>query len=196
MKGDFHVRFCENLRVKLPWVTRLCAMPKEMKGLLTILFILTSLTVTGQSILDSLILTKEQSDKWILKVENEAKPKQLDLIRQRILLDTNIYIRQIFADGIKFDNEKARGSRTYGYGRLLLVFNGEYFVYIDNETTNKSVLELVDFLTDSKIKNVAIIKDSQATAIYGSRAVCGVLLLTTRDKKTFKQIKEVKLSAD
>jgi len=23
MKGDFHVRFCENLRVKLPWVTRL-----------------------------------------------------------------------------------------------------------------------------------------------------------------------------
>ncbi len=26
MKGDFHVRFCENLRVKLPWVTRLVAM--------------------------------------------------------------------------------------------------------------------------------------------------------------------------
>ncbi len=25
MKGDFHVRFCENLRVKLPWVTRLPA---------------------------------------------------------------------------------------------------------------------------------------------------------------------------
>ena len=25
MKGDFHVRFRENLRVKLPWVTRLCA---------------------------------------------------------------------------------------------------------------------------------------------------------------------------
>jgi len=23
MKGDFHERFCENLRVKLPWVTRL-----------------------------------------------------------------------------------------------------------------------------------------------------------------------------
>ena len=23
MKGDFHVRFRENLRVKLPWVTRL-----------------------------------------------------------------------------------------------------------------------------------------------------------------------------
>jgi hypothetical protein len=27
MKGDFHVRFRENLRVKLPWVTRLAVMP-------------------------------------------------------------------------------------------------------------------------------------------------------------------------
>ena len=27
MKGDFHVRFRENLRVQLPWVTRLVVMP-------------------------------------------------------------------------------------------------------------------------------------------------------------------------
>jgi hypothetical protein len=26
MKGDFHVRFCENVRVQLPRVTRLVAM--------------------------------------------------------------------------------------------------------------------------------------------------------------------------
>jgi hypothetical protein len=33
MKGDFHVRFRENLRVKLPWVTRLQAIasaPRKM----------------------------------------------------------------------------------------------------------------------------------------------------------------------
>jgi len=65
-----------------------------MKGLLTILVILTSLTpLTAQSTVDSLILTREQSDRWIIKVEKEIKSKQLDLIRQRILLDTNIYIR-------------------------------------------------------------------------------------------------------
>jgi hypothetical protein len=31
MKGDFHVRFRENLRVKLPWVTRLAAITEEIK---------------------------------------------------------------------------------------------------------------------------------------------------------------------
>jgi hypothetical protein len=32
MKGDFHVRFRENLRVKLPWVTQLGAMPDLPKN--------------------------------------------------------------------------------------------------------------------------------------------------------------------
>jgi len=27
VRGDSQARFCENLRVKLPWVTRLCAIP-------------------------------------------------------------------------------------------------------------------------------------------------------------------------
>ena len=32
MKGDFHVRFRENLRVKLPWVTRLVRRPSGQKS--------------------------------------------------------------------------------------------------------------------------------------------------------------------
>jgi hypothetical protein len=44
MKGDFQVRFRENLRVKLPWVTRLCVIPKiltmAMRNLLLGVFIL------------------------------------------------------------------------------------------------------------------------------------------------------------
>jgi TonB-dependent SusC/RagA subfamily outer membrane receptor len=168
-----------------------------MKELLTILIILTSLTsLTAQSIGDSLILTREQSDTWIVKVEKEIKSKQLALIRQRILLDTNIYIRQSYPDRIKVDTEKEKGTRTEGYGKPLLVFNGQYFADINNKTKNNSIKELADFLTDRKIKSVSIVKDTQATAIYGSRAVCGVILLTTKDKKTLRQIKEIQLSAE
>ena len=29
MKGDFHIRFCENVRVKLPYVTRLAVLVKD-----------------------------------------------------------------------------------------------------------------------------------------------------------------------
>ncbi len=32
MKGDFHVRFRENLRVKLPWVTRLITLVYKPSG--------------------------------------------------------------------------------------------------------------------------------------------------------------------
>ena len=152
--------------------------------------------LTAQSTADSLILTKEQSDRWIIKIKKEIKSKQLDLIRQRILLDTNIYIRQSYPDRIKFDTEKEKRTRTEGYGKPLLVFNGQYFADFNNKTKNKSIKELANFLTDNKIKSVSIIKDTQATAIYGSRAICGVIQLTTKDKKTLKQIKEIKLSAD
>ena len=34
MKGDFQVRFCENLRVKLPWVIRLYTMPQDRVGIM------------------------------------------------------------------------------------------------------------------------------------------------------------------
>ena len=50
MKGDFHVRFRENLRVKLPWVTRLAAsFFGTMKQLqLTILLTLITISSFGQ----------------------------------------------------------------------------------------------------------------------------------------------------
>jgi len=86
--------------------------------------------------------------------------------------------------------------RTEGYGKPLLVFNGQYFADVNNKTKNKSIKELANFLTEGKIKSVSIIKDAQATAIYGSRAICGVILLTAKDKTTLKQIKEIKLSGD
>jgi TonB-dependent SusC/RagA subfamily outer membrane receptor len=172
-------------------------MPKKMRGLLTIILILSlSTTLTAQSEVDSLVLTKEQNDKWILKLEKEIKVKQLDLIKKRLLLDTNIYIPIYYADRIKFDNEKAKGKRTEGLGRPLLVFNGQYSAYIDNVTKSKSIVKLTELLTHNKIKSISIMKGSQATALYGSRAACGVIILTTMNKRIFKQIKEVNLTAD
>ena len=153
-------------------------------------------TLTAQSGVDSLVLTKEQNDRWILKLEKEIKRDQLDLIKKRILLDTNIYISKYYADRIKFDNEKAKKNRTEGYERPLLIFNGQYAAYIDNGTKSKSVIKLTELLTDNRIKNISIMKPPQSTVLYGSRASCGVILLTTKDKKTLKQIKEIDLSVD
>jgi TonB-dependent SusC/RagA subfamily outer membrane receptor len=163
---------------------------------LLIIILTISTNLTAQSQVDSLVLTKEQNNRWILKLERETKVRQLDLIKKRILSDTNIYVSKYYPDRIKFDNEKAKGKRTEGYCRPLLVFDAQYYAYIDNGTKGKSIIQLTKFLTDNRIESLLIMKDSQAAALYGSRATCGVILLTTKGKKTLKRIKAIDLTGD
>jgi TonB-dependent SusC/RagA subfamily outer membrane receptor len=164
-----------------------------MRTRLTILLLTLSTILRAQSALDGLILTKEQSENWIFKFEKESKSGQLELTRKRLLLDTNIYINQSTPDRIKIDNEKLKGKRTAGYCRLVLFFNQDYFTNIDNRTKNSSIIKLTHLLTDKEIQTVSIVKEPQATSIYGSRASCGVILLTTKGKQILKRIKEINL---
>jgi TonB-dependent SusC/RagA subfamily outer membrane receptor len=165
-----------------------------MRTLLTILLLTLGTILKAQSTIDSLVLTKEQNENWILKLEKEApKYRQLELIRRRILLDTNIYVNQYFADRLKIDNDKLRGTRTEAYGRPLLVFNQLYAADIGNGTRSESIMELSELLTDDRIKSISILKGNQAAAIYGTRANNGVILLTTKNKRTLEEIKKIKL---
>ena len=55
----------------------------------------------GQVALGNLILTEEQSDAWISRLELAPIDAQIDLIRDRILLDTNVYVRSSYPDRIR-----------------------------------------------------------------------------------------------
>jgi len=158
-------------------------------GVVITLFFL-ALAVEAQSIQDSLILTESQNDRWFLTLKEKVKSEQLSLIRNRILLDTNVYIRQSYPDRIRIDAEKDRGVRKDGFCKPVLIFNHQG-VYISNRTKSKSVLELSRLLTDDKIINVSAMKDGNTTAIYGTRGACGVILFATRNKKIFKQIESI-----
>jgi len=173
------------------YTVTLCAMPHKMRTLFTILTLTLSILLRGQATIDILVLTKEQNEKWISTLEKELKSKQLDLIRERILLDTNTYVRLSYPDRLKIDNAKLLSKRTEAYGRPLLVFNQSYSIDINNSTKNESILQLSYLLTGKRIKTISILKGPQATALYGSRAENGVILLTTMDKRTFEQIKRV-----
>jgi TonB-dependent SusC/RagA subfamily outer membrane receptor len=164
-----------------------------MRVILILAILIISRTLSAQN---SLVLTKEENEKWILNLEKEIKVKQLDLIRKRILLDTNIYLRQNIPDRIKTNYEKEKGVRVEGQGRPLLVFNGQYPAYINNKTRGRSIAKLTSFLTDNKIEDISMMKNPQASAIYGSRAAYGVIILTTKNKRTLRQIKELDLSVD
>jgi hypothetical protein len=67
MKGDFHVRFCENVRVKLPYVTRLVAIRPEKDLGNGFIGFQPKTTSSSQSYLSS------RSAKRLLQAEGEGK---------------------------------------------------------------------------------------------------------------------------
>jgi len=58
-----------------------------------------------------------------------------------------------------------------------------------NEYPNYSVI--LKYLTNETIDSIEIIKGENATSLYGSRAICGVIILKSNDKKLRKMIKKV-----
>lgn len=150
----------------------------------------------GQVSPDSLILTKAQSDAWISRLEVAPVDAQLDLIRNRILLDTNVYVRSRYPDRIRLQNESANGKKLEAYSRPFIVINGKcqhQHVNITNSTKRESVKQLVELVTGKNIKLVTVHKDDNATAIYGSRAIGGVIILSAKNRRICKEFERIEM---
>ena len=150
----------------------------------------------GQVALGNLILTEEQSDAWISRLELAPIDAQIDLIRDRILLDTNVYVRSSYPDRIRLRDESEKGKRIEAYSRPFIVINGKcqhYHVSITNRTNSESVKQLAGLLTGENIKLVTVHKDDKAVSIYGSRAIGGVIILSTKSRRVCKQFEQIKL---
>lgn len=159
-----------------------------------LLFLLNFQPTFGQDFTDKLILTQEQNDKWIAELETSPLNKQLNLITTRILLDTNVYVRSSYPDRIKVQDESDNGKKTQSFGRPLITIDGKCehnYLNITNRTSNKSLRHLTELINEDNIERVTIYKDVKATAIYGSRATAGVIVLTIKNKRTCKRIKEI-----
>jgi hypothetical protein len=77
-------------------------------------------TVLGQT--KDLILTKEQNNKWLDSLKTISLDVQLLIIQNRILSDTNVYVRQFYADRINIID--SLGDRIYGDGKPTLIIDG------------------------------------------------------------------------
>ena len=73
-----------------------------MKTSIYLLFFLMTKISLGQ---DKLILTAEENEKWISQVEQTSFDNQLKLIRERLVADTNVYVRSSAPDRIKIGDE-------------------------------------------------------------------------------------------
>jgi hypothetical protein len=156
-----------------------------------IILILTAHVVLGQ---DNLTLTAEQNENWVSKVEQVQLNDQPRLMRERILADTNVYVRSSAPDRIKIGDESKNGKKKGATARPLLIFAGKCKYVtpnINNRTNNESVLLLTSLLTPDKIETITILRGPDSVAIYGSRAVGGVFILYVKKRSTCQKINDI-----
>ena len=93
-------------------------------------------------------------------------------------------------------DESEKGKKIEAYSRPFIVINGKcqhYHVNITNRTNRESVIQLAGLLTGENIKLVTVHKDDKAVSIYGSRAIGGVIILSTKSRRVCKQFEQIKL---
>jgi len=162
---------------------------RKRKIILTFLIALLSITSHGQIFsVDIVIVNKEQNDEWLNHLGTLDRGGQIELIHKRLLADTITYVRQ-FGDRIVF-KPLADSVKISSYCRLLLIIDGQP-VYIKNSTETKRIKNLISILTSDNIKKVEILKDDKAAALYGSQGLCGLILISTSDKRTKRKIERI-----
>ncbi len=155
---------------------------------LFLLICVTFSTAFGQE--QKLILSYEQNNKWIDSLKTLALDKQLITIKERLLADTNVFVRQFYPDGIKVVDQI--GNRVYGDGKPAFVI-GEYSIFIDNRTEKNKIVDLTQLFTKDYIKQITILSgnDPKTTAIYGSSGLSGIIVMILTKKKYLKRFRQL-----
>jgi prophage tail gpP-like protein len=138
-----------------------------------------------------LILTEEENIAWInrLRDENELA-EQLAMLRMRILSDTNVYVKNI-GDRVVLRTERDKG-KELGLCKPMLIVEG-YFIQATNDTDNQIVEDLADELVTDNIKQLKVVDGEKAKALFGRNGWCGVILLSTTNRKARKSLLRYKL---
>jgi hypothetical protein len=138
-----------------------------------------------------LILTEEENLAWINKLKEEkGLEEQLSILRTRILSDTNVYVRPIGDRG--FLKAGKNESKQDGLCRPILLVEG-YFIQVTNNTDRQTIENLTKELTTKNVKRLEVVDGDKAKALFGQSGWCGVVLMTTTNKKAKKMLLRYKI---
>jgi hypothetical protein len=142
-----------------------------------------------------LILAKAQNDQWFDSLATLPLPSQLKMIKQRLLADTNVFVRETHPDAGWVRWKDSLGNRVYGDVRPLLVAEN-VFIGIGKRVDRKKIVALTELLDTNTIQSLTFLKGNEPTtmAIYGSKGTSGVILLKLRRKSDAKIIRELELN--
>lgn len=140
----------------------------------------------------NLILTSEQNINWLDSIKSLTLDKQLTAIKQRLLSDTNVFVRRSYPDGIKVIDQI--GDRVYGDGKPFIIIGG-YPMIIDNKTETKKINGLTELLDTVKIKTISVLSpnDPAMSALYGNSVQNGIIVMTSTRKKYLRYFRKLRL---
>ena len=152
------------------------------------LFFAVRLLSFGQT--QTLILTKAQNDKWLDSLNTLSLDNKLKSIRNRVLSDTNVFVKKYHADKIRVVD--SLGNRVYGDGKPTLIISG-HPIYIDNKTKSIRIIELSDLMTATYIREINILnpKDPATLSLYGSSGQFGIIIITPAKKEYTRKFKRL-----
>jgi hypothetical protein len=163
-----------------------------MTKILSLTFLLCLIFTSAFSQTQHLILTAEQNSKWLDSLKTLPLDQQLLTINDRLLSDTNVFVRQSYPDRIKVTD--SLGNRVYGDSKPTLIIGG-YPMIIDNKTKTSKIVSLTKMLTIKFIKTINILSpnDPAASALYGSASLSGIIVMTLTKKKYLKKFRRLNL---
>jgi hypothetical protein len=137
------------------------------------------------------VLTEEQNNEWINSLMVADLQESLDIIKQRIQADSDVFY--ISTRNPHGKDRVEQGYHEQSYCRPLYVFfsEGKKPVFIKPNPDNAMVNKLQKFLKPGNIAEVEIENGTRALAIYGSRASCGVIKMQIRDEKDYTRLEDL-----
>ena len=166
---------------------------KMKNTFITILLILVNLSF-GQNKDNKGLEVKTESDSWIQNLEKlDSKEKKIHFIIEKIKRDSIIEFKSPSDRIIIKPNEGENLNdviNNQSRCKILFVLTQKKIGHILdlNEYPNHSVV--LKYLNYKTINSIEILKGEEATSLYGSRAICGVIILKSDDRKLRKLIKK------
>lgn len=159
---------------------------------ITILLLFTSAYVFGQT--QDLILTKEQNNDWLDNLKTLPLEQQLFTLKNRLLSDTSVFIRQSYPDR-RIPVDEQLGTRVHGDAKPVIVI-GNYPIIIDNKTETSKIIGLTNLLSGKYISIIHVLSPNDPTtaALYGSASLGGVIIMKLTRKKILKAFKKLALT--
>jgi|GEM_PF-2304452 len=146
-----------------------------------------------------LILTNDQNDKWFLNLKSLPKEEKLDFVVKRMVLDTNIYLAK--GNGVyKTIGANSIENKFKGCCRpmFLIVKNKESFEFGYGEgkghignNNNISIVAFAKQLNKIKVEEIITYTGASAAALYGSKAIGGIVIINIKDDESYKILHQV-----